>query len=621
MNTVESGIRRESIWRRLLSVDLNTPRALATARVAVPLLFGLWSLWLGQDRNWDLFNYHLYNAFAFLHDKLHTDFAPAGMQTYFNPVLDLGYYLLNAYLPAPLVGFLMGVIHGLNFVLLLSIARKALPDLPAEDRYRVPLLLAVAGILTANFLSELGNTMGDDTTALFSLASLLVLLTYWHRLGSRSAKSFGIAVLGGLLVGLGMGLKLTNVVYAVALCAALLLFPATPFARVRLAFFFGIGVRVGLSLTSGYWLWKMWETFGNPVFPQFSSVFPNPLTPRVGVADTSWLPKSVFETVLWPFVFSLHSKRVGQATLHQWIWPVVYVLFWAWAIISGLRILRSSSRGKALDPRARYVIAFVALSYLLWIKLFSIYRYVVPMELLTPLVAFVLLTQLTSYVTARRIAAWTLSATTLVVVFGGVETWGHESWASQAFRAETPSLDSPQTTTAIIVGDDPAWGWLATLFPSTVAFTQIGGNFPGTPLYDERVREMVRQRGGPAFAVFQVKDNWRVEFVAKMNRIADELGFTGSTQACNRLQWAVSRFRLHASVQWLSSASQGRACQLGLRADDVHDPAAENQRSVEEARTILEQHGFLIDPLKCSIHRAYVGQGIYPYQWCRITLR
>jgi hypothetical protein len=209
------------------------------------------------------------------------------MQTSFNPVLDVGYYLLNAYLPAPLVGFLTVVIHGLNSVLLLSIARRALPDLPAEDRYRVPLVLGIAGVLTTNFLSELGNAIGDDTTALLSLASLLVLLTYWHRLGTASAKLFGNAVLGGLIVGLGMGLKLTNVVYAVALCAALLLFPATPFARVRLAFFFGTGVLVGLSLISGYWLWKIWETFGNPVFPQFSSVFPNALTPRVGVADTS----------------------------------------------------------------------------------------------------------------------------------------------------------------------------------------------------------------------------------------------------------------------------------------------------------------------------------------------
>jgi hypothetical protein len=79
---------------------------------------------------------------------------------------------------------------------------------------------------------------------------------------------------------------------------------------------------------------------------------------------------------------------------------VVYVLFGAWAIISGLRVLRTSSRGKTLDPRARYVVVFIALGYLLWLTLFSIYRYVVPMELLTPFVAFVLLTKFASYLTA-----------------------------------------------------------------------------------------------------------------------------------------------------------------------------------------------------------------------------
>jgi hypothetical protein len=620
VNTLESRTRRASLWRRLLSVDLNTPRALVTARIVVPLLFGLWSLWLGQDRNWDMFNYHLYNAYAFLHGKLHTDFAPAGMQTYFNPVLDVGYFLLNAYLPAPLAGFLMGLIHGFNFVLLLSIARAVLPDLPEQDRYRVPVLLALAGILTANFLSELGNSMGDDTTALFSLASLLLLLRNWHRLENGSARSLGIAVFSGLVVGLGMGLKLTNVVYAVALCASLVLFPATPIARVRLAFFFGIGVLLGLSLTGGYWLWKMWDTFGNPVFPQFSSVFPNELTPTVGVADTSWLPKNVLETVLWPFVFSLHSKRVGQASLHQWIWPVVYVLFWAWAISANIRSLRRSP-AKTIDPRARYVVAFVALGYLLWVKLFSIYRYLVPIELLTPLLAFVLLKQLFPYLTARRIAAWTLSLTTLTVALGGVETWGHEGWANPAFRADIPALDTPQTTTAIIVRGDPALGWLAMFFPPTVSFAQIEGSFPATPLFYERLRDMVRQRGGPTYALFDAKYNWRVENVAKMNRIADGVGLTGSAKGCRALQWAVSRLRLHASIQSTPGGSGSPECHLGLRADDVHDIAAENQQLAEQARPILERYGFELDPLNCSVYRAYAGTGVHPYEWCRITPR
>ncbi|KLU27802.1 hypothetical protein EOS_02455 [Caballeronia mineralivorans PML1(12)] len=620
MNTFENGTRPISLWRKLWSLDLNTPHALAVARIAIPLLFGLWSLWLGQDRNWDAFNYHLHNAYSFLHGKLHTDFAPAGLQTYFNPVLDAAYYLLYAYLPAPVVGFLLGVFHGLDFVLLLSIIRLMLPGLPEEDRHRLPLLLAVAGVLTANFLSGLGNSMGDDTTSLFTLASLLLLLNSWERLGGWSFRAVAIVVAAGILVGLGMGLKLTNAVYAVSLCVALLLFPASPAVRVRLAFLFGVGALLGLALTGGYWLWVMWRTFQNPFFPQFSSLFPNALAPSGGIADTSWLPRNTLETVLWPFVFSLNSKRVGQATLHQVIWPVVYILFWAWVVISAIRFFRRSTADAALDPKLRYAIAFVALGYLLWMKLFSIYRYIVPIELLTPFLAFVLLTQLFPYLTARRVAAWTLSATTLIVVAGGVETWGHERWASHAFRAEVPQLETPQNTTAIIVGADPAWGWLTIFFPPSVSFTQIGGSFPFTPQYSERIKDLVYERGGPSFAVVTAKDNWRVDNVAKMNGIARGFGLTSTQRGCDALQWTVSHLRLHASVQWQSREAHGSLCQLNLRADDVRDVTAENVQLVEQARPLLESYGFTIDPRTCSAHRAYAGQGAFPYQWCRLTL-
>jgi hypothetical protein len=621
MNTFENRTPSESLWSRLRSADINSPRSSAVARIIVPLLFGVWSLWLGQDRNWDMFNYHLHNAYSLLHNKLQIDLAPAGMQTYFNPVLDVTYYLLNEYLPAPVVGFFLGVVHGLNFVLLLSICRQVLPGLPAEDRNRVPLLLALAGILTANFLSGLGNSMGDDTTALFSLTSLLLLLKNWHRLGNWSCRSAGILLLGGVVVGLGMGLKLTNVIYAVSLCASLLLFPASLPARIRLAFFFGIGVLFGLSTTGGYWLWTIWRVFGNPFFPQFSSLFPNALVSAGVIADTSWLPKNALETALWPFIFSLNSKRVGQATLHQVIWPVLYILVWAWAVVVGIRRLRRSAPGVTLDPRARYVIAFVAFGYLLWMMVFSIYRYIVSIELLAPLVTFVVLTQLFAYLTARRVAAWTLGITTVVVMAGGVETWGHEPWASRAFRADVPELEAPQTTTAIIVGSDPAWGWLSIFFPPSLAFTQIEGSFPITPLFQQRVRAMARERGGPTFAVLDAKYDWRAENVAKMNRFVSTIGLASNAKGCDALQWTISHLRLHASVQWLPNEEHGRTCQLGLRADDVQDIGIANFRLVESARPILEHYGFTIDPSTCSVHRAYVGKGVYPYQWCRVALR
>src|ERR1700693_2541933 len=99
--------------------------------------------------------------------------------------------------------------------------------LPDDDRYRMPILIALAGCLTANLLSGLANSMGDDTTMLFVLSGLYLVVSKWMLIGQSSRKAVLVVVASGLLVGLGAGFKLTNTIYAVALCIALLSYPDT----------------------------------------------------------------------------------------------------------------------------------------------------------------------------------------------------------------------------------------------------------------------------------------------------------------------------------------------------------------------------------------------------------
>jgi hypothetical protein len=546
-------------------IDLNTPQAASRAQVVVPLLFGLWSVALGMDSNWDLRNYHLYNAYALLHEKLAIDFAPAGMQTYFNPLLDVPYYVLTRSLPAPVVGFLLGVIHGLNFVLVLHIARAVLPDLPARDRYRLPLLIALAGCLTANFLSELGNTMGDNTTSLFTLASLLILVTRWNALVVASRSGMRAVACAGAIIGLGVGLKLTNAPYALALAIGLVAtLPGAWSVRLRMAFAFGLAALAGVCVTGGYWFATLWKAFGNPLFPQFSALFPNPLTQSVVVFDPHWTPRGWQEALLWPFVFSWNSHRVGQISIHQAIWPILYVLM-------GYRVVAAwaGRTGNAQPPRpgAALVVAFLAAGYVAWMFLFSIYRYVVAMELIAPLVVFLLLADVLPGVAARRTWRWTIGVATLLVLAGGFRTWGHEAWARRAFEADLPAVAEPENTTAILVGADPAWAWLATRFPDTVAFVQVGGSFPEGTAYASRIRQIVASRGGPAFAIFRGH--------------ADRVSTSGQP-------------------------------------GDMRDVAADNRKEQEIADRILKRYGFQLLPGQCAAYTARIGQGAHVYQWCRV---
>jgi hypothetical protein len=617
--------RHASGWfARLWAIGLNNANALRRARMVVPPLFGLYSLWLGADANWDLYNYHMYNPFAWLHGKLLLDMAPAGMQSYFNPLLDSLFYLANTHLPSRVVGFCLGALHGLSFVFILSIAQSILSSLPDEDRYRVPLLLALAGCLTANFLSGLGNSMGDDTTALFSLAALALLLSNWERLGVWTGRAVAVCVGAGVLVGFGVGLKLTNAVYAVAMCAALLFYPARGIVRLRIAFLFGVGVLVGFAATGSYWLFHMWKTFGNPLHPQFGAYFPTPFAQPDVMGDPRWRPHGWLETLLWPFIFTANSHRVGETPIRQIIWPIAYVLFWVWLGVSGMRWVmhrrREEASPTAIEPRASFVVAFVALGYFVWMEGFSIYRYIVVAEVLVPLVVWLLVQQLLPYRPARKLASWLLVIASAVVVTGGARTWGHEGWSDPLWHAELPSIAEPQRTTVVLSSTRAfSWTWLATLFPDEIAFMQVDSSFPGTPAFYDRMREVARQRGGPIYAIVDGEYNWRIDNVAGANRLVDSIGLTGGESGCNALRWAVTRLHLHASV--VPATSAGKHCQLDLRADDVKDVAAENAASVARAIPIFERNGFILDPSTCTSYRSGIGKGVLIYQWCRVSLR
>jgi hypothetical protein len=532
---------------KVRSIDLNSERTFAAACLIAPLLCGLWSVARGVDANWDLLNYHLYNPFALLHGKLSVDLAPAGMQSYFNPILDLPYYLLNRHLFAPLVGFIMGAVHGLNFILLAELGRNVLTNVPTEDRYRIPLMIAIAGCLTPNFLSELGNTMGDNTTSLLILGSLLVIAGRWPRLFNSDWQAVAIVAGAGVLAGFAVGLKLTNGPYALALCLAFFATPVLWTTRLWLAAWFGMGVLGGVAATGGYWFFEMWRAFQNPLFPQFTSIFPNPLARSASILDSGWGPKGWVEALLWPFVFALDSHRVGQITIRQLVWPLVYVLFWIWILAVLMRTSANSAR-LTLDSRARFVVAFVAGGYLLWMLIFSVGRYLVPIELLTPLLLFILFSALLSYRLARRTWVVTIALATLLVVAGGYETWEHRGWAHPAIRAEVPFIAEPARSTALVGSEAFPLAWLVTQFPETVSFVHVRP-FPTGPAYRERVREIIANRGGPVFAVLRGHwDERRQPSAAEHSRLT-ELGVTTSVTGCRILSWIAANFRTRKVVR------------------------------------------------------------------------
>jgi hypothetical protein len=617
-------------WFVRRTASLAHPRAPMRACLIVPILFGLLSVWMGQDSNWDLQNYHWYNPYALLHGRLQADMAPGQFQSYFNPTIDLPYYLLNSLLPGPLVGFIMGTLHGLNFVLLAAIAAQVLAsqDPDRARNTRLALLLALVGVCGVGFLSELGNTMGDNLTSLLVLGSLYLVLRGWRQLAAFSNRTSGLLLLSGLLMGIGAGLKLTNVTYAAAACLALLAapLPLPLMRRLGIAFVYGCGVLAGLLASSGYWWWTMWQGFGNPLFPQFNQVFRSPLAQPLGVLDIAHLPHGALEALVWPFVFITDFKRVGEIALRPAIMPVLYVAALVFVCVwlaerfgdKRASAAESAAAPARLSPQARFLLVFGLLAYLGWMKLFSIYRYLVPLELLAPLMLWLLVGRIAARpgadAHAGRIGGWLLALTTLLAL--PVMTWGHAGWGDAAFSARFPAFEHPESTIVFSAHGDPPMGWLAALAPPGVRVIALAG-MPASPAWNARIQAAIAGRPGPHYVMVASAKNEKEGGLQRKLAVANALGLTADAASCARLDRLLHRVRFQVQVKFAPQAN--RACTLELQPQYRIDLAPRDAAILQTAQDNLSAYGLQADPAACRQYPAAIGAEAFPFRLCPVS--
>ncbi|MGZ5203222.1 MAG: hypothetical protein ACXWC4_25940, partial [Telluria sp.] len=476
-----------------------------------------------------------------------------------------------------------------------------------------------AGVCGAGFLSELGNTMGDDLTALLVLSSVYLVLRGWEHLHAFSGRTLGLLLLSGLLMGLGTGLKLTNASYAVALGLALLTVSVPLLRRLGVAVSYGCGVLAGLLASAGWWWLTMWQHFGNPLFPQFNNIFRSPLAQQFGVIDTEHLPHGAVEALFWPFVFITHFKRVSEISLRPLVMPALYAAAIVFACVwLAERFAGDKPAGQAqprFSPQARLVLVFGLVAYLAWMKLFSIYRYLVPLELLAPLMLWLLVERMAPRAHAARIGGWLLAITTLAVF--PFATWGHVNWGATAFSAQFPAFAQPASTIVFTAHGDPPMGWLSTFVPREVRVIPLGAGFPESPAYLERIQAAIAARPGPHFVMLTASRDDKASGVSRKQKVVDALGMTATRESCERLDSLLHKVRFQVQVKYVAEA--GRQCTLDLQQQYVGDVGAKDRAVLQAAQENLSHYGLRIDGDGCKRYAAAVGAEPRPFRLCPVT--
>ena len=144
-------------------------------RIALALLPALALVLLrGVDTNWDLRNYHLYDPHAWWTGRMAIDIAPAQLQTWHNPLLDLPLYLIvqsgwdlrwaSAWLTLP---------FAIAIYLLLGLQARLSAAPVGRSAQAVLALLALSG---ATVWATVGNSMNDGFVAAGLLGALALVI-------------------------------------------------------------------------------------------------------------------------------------------------------------------------------------------------------------------------------------------------------------------------------------------------------------------------------------------------------------------------------------------------------------------------------------------------------------
>lgn len=424
-------------------------RAIGVVVVLVGALVGaaFYASLLNQDANADLKQYHLYNAFLFLRGRWHIDFAASGMHTFFNPLLDVPYFLAatNWFPNSPATvaafqGLYFGALIFAAFLVNLTIFRNA------SWGFVIAVVAAVLGASGATTLSEVGSVFNDIPIAALVLFSLAMLLPLYFKDGQYLLP----AGLGGVLMGVAGAFKLTGVIYAPAAVIALLVTMRPPRQSLKVAMFFCCGWGVGFCLIYGWWGYAVWQKTGNPFFPFLNNIFKSDWYPPLARQPYGLAPTSIFQGVFAPFYWVVAQlKLVTEGTLLRDARPALaYALVILFVVAAAMKRRWPRIAEISPSPVGWFIVVFAAISYALWLKFYFALRLGLILETLSGTIIMMAVVQATRILLTRDISRMIAVVGCGAVLIGWLYLWsiipqfGRVHFGSQTISISVPPIPS-----------------------------------------------------------------------------------------------------------------------------------------------------------------------------------
>ncbi len=376
-------------------------------------------IYLGQDANWDIQNYHLYIPITLFEGSFAKDLFPSGIHSFFNPLVTLPAYFIHRIANYPTLsfffGFLLASFQGLCGPIIFSISKKLL-----KASSLIAFICSLIGITGSFLLSEAGASFGDLTLAVLLLFAVLLICNSLDNVNSNKYKNLIIA--WGIF-GASCGIKFISVfILPLIFCLTI----ASIQQIKELSFIkklYKLSSIIIIPTFISYFIFGLpgfiiaWQGTSKPFFPLFSSIFGNsPYFTCDNQCDQRFMAKTIKDIFIAPLRdFNSPESPARGEIFYKDARPMISFYF-GWVVLFLFlfkTIIRDIFKNKDklksiinlnLPPIIWFQIGLFT-SYVIWLKAAGIGRYSItfmPLLGISFLISIITLVNLTNKITLSR---------------------------------------------------------------------------------------------------------------------------------------------------------------------------------------------------------------------------
>ena len=361
--------------------------------------------------DFDFSSYHYYNGWAFLNDRLGSDFLAASFRSYFNPILDsLTYLLINSLNSHPLLflfitGFKYGIFMFLCFLLFDIVFKNN------ENKLITVIFSMLLAFLSPIALLTIGFDWVDLQIAGINLIACCLFLA--NIFSPASKRRLWLLFLSGLVLGLAVGLKYYVCVFSIAFFLCIIIKRKYITQALKVSLIMLGGMFVGFLITDGYWIITLWQHFANPMFPYMNNIFHSPLGSSSPVVDYDFShirPTSFWGLLTLPLWNTVIPNISLEYSFYDLKLPLTFLIIVGYLV---LRVRKSDINEKIsnmIDPNILdFCVIITVCAYYLNTSVFALVRYLLALIPFACILIAVFAYFISSYIRQNKITVCVMS--------------------------------------------------------------------------------------------------------------------------------------------------------------------------------------------------------------------